>query len=686
MSGLVSKMKDCLDKKTAPILLFDPNNNFFKDFEPHLKEEGLNVICPKNYQEAIETLKSSNISIVIAVVGNDDSSAYTLLKESKKLKPETHRIYHSQNPSKTLPDHLLQEIHPSHFTHSQTDKKSLLNMLSEFCRLFLTCQERDLIKKLFGTSEKALKEAEGKLLNDKASGAKILKTLLIDKTPTLPAGISLNAMTYSSEELDGDFITFSTPSPHILDVALGDVMGKGLPSALIATSVKERISLLSSPFHRKVHLFDSEEFWHEDLPSVTEVIQELHRQMVDRLLSLDYYISLLYVRLNTLQRTFTFIDCGFTKPIYYRRSTRKAIPISESNFPLGTVQFHEYSSFEIHYEEGDFFVLASDGVTEAKSKSGELFGETRLLKAVEKYALLHTSELAEKLQEEVNLFTETDGIEDDFTLVILKVEELHAQQEAGKGVAKFNSALTQLDAVRKLTREICSKAPGNTKRLGAEMQLALDEIFTNIVIHGYKHQSGSPICIRAEYLKDQLMIEISDQALPFEPEGLPSVNLFGDREHGYGWYLIKHIVNNVVYTPKRTLNGWNHLRLYKNYYQEEASMELTTDFQKGVLIIHLNSETLDAKKVPDFKEQALRLIDERNPDNVIFDLSKLQFVDSSGLGAFLSLMRKLHSRGGHLSIAGMNKSVKTIFELVSMQKIFDCFETLEQATAKVGKQ
>jgi len=60
-------------------------------------------------------------------------------------------------------------------------------------------------------------------------------------------------------------------------------------------------------------------------------------------------------------------------------------------------------------------------------------------------------------------------------------------------------------------------------------------------------------------------------------------------------------------------------------------------------------------------------------------LGRLRFVDSSGLGAFISCLRKLNAKGGDLKLCGMSKQVRAVFELVRMHRIFDIFGTRDEA-------
>jgi anti-sigma B factor antagonist len=60
-------------------------------------------------------------------------------------------------------------------------------------------------------------------------------------------------------------------------------------------------------------------------------------------------------------------------------------------------------------------------------------------------------------------------------------------------------------------------------------------------------------------------------------------------------------------------------------------------------------------------------------------MSELKFVDSSGLGAILSCLRQQNASGGELKLCGMLKPVRALFELVRMHRIFDMYNTREEA-------
>jgi anti-sigma B factor antagonist len=88
-------------------------------------------------------------------------------------------------------------------------------------------------------------------------------------------------------------------------------------------------------------------------------------------------------------------------------------------------------------------------------------------------------------------------------------------------------------------------------------------------------------------------------------------------------------------------------------------------------------DELDAGNAAEFKRLMMPIIDSHA--KVVVDLSRLRFVDSSGLGAFISCLRRLNAKGGDLKLCGMSKQIRTVFELVRMHRVFSIYATSEEA-------
>ena len=90
-------------------------------------------------------------------------------------------------------------------------------------------------------------------------------------------------------------------------------------------------------------------------------------------------------------------------------------------------------------------------------------------------------------------------------------------------------------------------------------------------------------------------------------------------------------------------------------------------------------EELDASNVGEFKRDLAPLLE--STTKLVLDLNRLRFVDSSGLGAFISCLRKMNAKSGDLKLCAMTKPVRTVFELVRMHRIFDICTKSEEAIA-----
>jgi anti-sigma B factor antagonist len=110
-------------------------------------------------------------------------------------------------------------------------------------------------------------------------------------------------------------------------------------------------------------------------------------------------------------------------------------------------------------------------------------------------------------------------------------------------------------------------------------------------------------------------------------------------------------------------------------------MNIRTDVlepEESVVVL-LDEETLDASNAKTFKEQIQPLLSDYR--TVLLDMSQLNFVDSSGLGALLSCLRAMNNKDGHLKLYAMNKPVQALFELVRMHRIFSIYGNRDEAVA-----
>ncbi|MCC6751572.1 MAG: STAS domain-containing protein [Deltaproteobacteria bacterium] len=106
--------------------------------------------------------------------------------------------------------------------------------------------------------------------------------------------------------------------------------------------------------------------------------------------------------------------------------------------------------------------------------------------------------------------------------------------------------------------------------------------------------------------------------------------------------------------------------------------------QDGLVILALSGR-LDALSAPDFRPTIDELVQSRTM-RVVFDLTGLQQIDSSGVGAIVSLFKRLRMLGGEVKIACLNGQPREIFRLLRLDRAFDLFDTVDAAKARFGKR
>ncbi len=106
-------------------------------------------------------------------------------------------------------------------------------------------------------------------------------------------------------------------------------------------------------------------------------------------------------------------------------------------------------------------------------------------------------------------------------------------------------------------------------------------------------------------------------------------------------------------------------------------MEINVDRQDKVAIAEIPVEELDASNAGELKRDMAPILEANT--QLVIDLTRLRFVDSSGLGAMLSCLRHVSAKGGDLKLCGLSRQVRAAFELVRMHRIFDIFTTREEA-------
>jgi len=108
-------------------------------------------------------------------------------------------------------------------------------------------------------------------------------------------------------------------------------------------------------------------------------------------------------------------------------------------------------------------------------------------------------------------------------------------------------------------------------------------------------------------------------------------------------------------------------------------MEVTVREKGSVNILELNGK-LDLANAAILKDQVKRLLASQKVF-VHMDLDKVDFINSSGLGALVSIMKEVRMFRGRLTLSNMAPYVKEIFEITQLSHVFEIFEKVNEALA-----
>jgi anti-sigma B factor antagonist len=113
-------------------------------------------------------------------------------------------------------------------------------------------------------------------------------------------------------------------------------------------------------------------------------------------------------------------------------------------------------------------------------------------------------------------------------------------------------------------------------------------------------------------------------------------------------------------------------------------MELATTTEEQMRIVSVQDSRIDAAVAIEFKD-AMRVQTDNGPDLIVLDLSNVDFIDSSGLGAIVAAMKNMGT-DRRLALAGLTPTVARVFSLTRMDSVFSVFPTLQDALAELKPQ
>lgn len=101
--------------------------------------------------------------------------------------------------------------------------------------------------------------------------------------------------------------------------------------------------------------------------------------------------------------------------------------------------------------------------------------------------------------------------------------------------------------------------------------------------------------------------------------------------------------------------------------------------KSGLTVCHVDGE-IDINSSPQIKKSFDKLISAKTP-KIVINLSKVTYVDSSGLATLVEILKNMKSYGGRMRLACMSSKVKSLFEITKLEKLFEIMADEESAVS-----
>jgi phosphoserine phosphatase RsbU/P len=262
-------------------------------------------------------------------------------------------------------------------------------------------ENQDLLQKLQSqlSSVRAQRRAQRRREEERRQAREIQDSLLPKQLPEI-AGYEVAAMTLPFEFVGGDYYSVLGISGRHTVLCIADVVGKGLPAALLMSSLQAALKPL---------------IWQRLAPR--ELCHRLNRILCD-LTPVGKFSSFFYAVLDSADDQLTYSNAGHNPPLLVR-ADGTCMDLGIGGAVLGQFPRWRYEQSELEMRSGDKLLLFTDGLVEACNADEEAFGEYNLMRIARENLSSSAEELMNLLMRAASHHS-GEHFQDDASLIVLK--------------------------------------------------------------------------------------------------------------------------------------------------------------------------------------------------------------------------------------------------------------------------
>jgi serine phosphatase RsbU (regulator of sigma subunit) len=247
-----------------------------------------------------------------------------------------------------------------------------------------------------------LKDRE-RMLDELTIAAQLQRDILPSKTPSVP-GMQIAAKSKPATEVGGDSFNVITISGKTY-AYLGDVTGHGVAAGLIMTMVSSLVSVFAD---------------HYD--SALDIIINVNKN-IKKHVKKAMFMTLVLLCWDHKKKKLTYVGAGHEHILVYRVDTGECDAIMSGGVAIGMVPDNSkiVKEKEIKWNEGDYVMLYTDGITEARNVEEELYGLERLKTRFKEFAKQYSADgVHYHIAKDVSDYMKGHKQDDDMTLIVMK--------------------------------------------------------------------------------------------------------------------------------------------------------------------------------------------------------------------------------------------------------------------------
>ena len=258
-------------------------------------------------------------------------------------------------------------------------------------------------------AEEALRkrERERDRLRHSLELAREIQHILLPKDNPKIDGLEVAGKSIYCDETGGDYFDFiksKEKQSEKLGVVVGDVAGHCISSALLMASVR-------SALRQRLALSGS----------ISRIITDVNCQLAGDLADYGQFVTLFYLLVDPARQTLEWVRAGHEPAILYDPVTDDFFELQGSGMALGVDKDFQYErNQKENFSRGSIVVLATDGVWEARNKSGQMFGRTAVYDIIRNNSANDANDIMEAIISQIKKFLKASKPEDDLTLVVVK--------------------------------------------------------------------------------------------------------------------------------------------------------------------------------------------------------------------------------------------------------------------------